>query len=277
MPHSRNERVLRQEFANDYQLAQSQIMLEVERAVCGCDFGGTSWTTQSEADEIGRQLALAPGKRLLEVGSGSGWPALYLARTTGCDLALVDVPFAALCIAAKRIVTDQLAKRCWTAVADGAALPFADDSFDAVSHSDVLCCLQAKHSVLQACRQVIRPGGRMVFTVISIAPDLSAADIARAIECGPPFVEAPAAYPKMLEQQGWTIENSVDLTSAYAETVHRLLRVEEARVGELNDLLGESQVAERMAAQGRTLGIIEGGLLRRDLYAVTTTASADSA
>ncbi len=277
MPHSRNERALRQEFAKDYQLAQSQIMLEVERAVCGCDFGGTSWTTRSEADEIGRRLALAPGKRLLEVGAGSGWPGLYLARTTGCDLALVDVPFEALRIAAKRAVTDRLANRCWIALADGAALPFADSSFDAISHSDVLCCLKAKQSVLNACRQVTRACGKMVFTVISIAPDLATTDIQRAIECGPPFVEAAAPYPKMLEQNGWTIEDSVDLTSAYAETVRRLLRVEEARVGELNNLLGELQVTERMAAQRRTLAIIDAGILRRELYAVTAAASDDSA
>ncbi len=276
MPHSRNEQALREEFARDYQLGQSQTMLAIEHAACGCRYGATSWTTRSEADEIGRRLALAPGKRLLEVGAGSGWPGLYLAQTTGCDLALIDVPLEALRIAANRAVTDQIADRCWIALADGAALPFTDNSFDAISHSDVLCCLQAKQSVLKACRQVICPGGKMIFTVISIAPDLSPADTERAIECGPPFVEAPAAYPKMLERSGWTIENYADLTSAYADSARRLLRVEEAHVGELNDLLGESKVAERLAAHRATLRIVEEDLLRRELYAVTATASDDS-
>ena len=272
MAPSRKERELRGEFARDYQLGQTQTMLEIESAVCGCKYGGTSWTTRSEAEEIGRLLGLTPGKRLLEVGAGSGWPGLYLAQITGCDLALVDVPHEALRIAAERAVTDQLASRCWIALADGAALPFADSSFDAISHSDVLCCLKAKQSVLNACKRVLGAEGRMAFTVISIAPNLSSADYERAMESGPPFVEAPTAYTDLLEENGWAVEHHADLTSEYAESARRLLRVEEARVEELNDLLGELKVTERLTAHRATLGIIEEGLLRRERFAATTTA-----
>lgn len=277
MPPDRKERELREEFAKSYQRAQSQTLLEIERAVCGCDFGGTSWTTRSEAEEIGRLLALEPGKRLLEVGSGSGWPSLYLARTTGCDLALVDVPYEALRIAARRAARDGLANRCWIALADGAALPFAPNSFDAISHSDVLCCLREKQSVLSACKRVLRPGGSMVFTVISIAPDLSSADYERAMEFGPPFVEASGPYTELLERNGWVIEDYADLTNGYAESVRRLLRAEDVRIAELNDLLGEATVAERLASQRANLQIIEEELLRRELFAATTTATDDSA
>ena len=160
---SRNERVLREEFAKDYQLAQTQIMREIQRAVWGCDYGATSWTTRAEAEEVARLLELDPGKRLLDVGAGSGWPGLYLVRATGCDLALVDVTLEGLRIAAKRVVADQLTSQCWVALADGAALPFKNSCFDAISHSDVLCCLEAKQSVLKECRRVVRPGGKLVF------------------------------------------------------------------------------------------------------------------
>ena len=70
------ERALRERFDATYAAGQSPVMRAVERSVCGCDYGATSWTTVNEAQRIGDALALAPGLRLLEIGAGSGWPAL---------------------------------------------------------------------------------------------------------------------------------------------------------------------------------------------------------
>ncbi|MFQ5954253.1 MAG: class I SAM-dependent methyltransferase [Kiloniellales bacterium] len=271
MSRSREERVLTEEFDKDYRLAQMEVMRELERAVCGCDYGGTSWTTQSEARHVGQLLGLGAGMRLLEVGAGSGWPGLYLARTTGCDVALVDVPLEGLRIAAERAAVDQPAGECWVILADGAALPFKNGGFDAVSHSDVLCCLEAKLPVLRDCRRVVRTGGRMVFTVISVAPGIASPDYRRALEAGPPFVEAPVEYPIMLKQAGWKITYHADLTAEYVESARRLLREQEARAARLKELLGEAQLTERLAGHRATLGVLEQGLLRRDLFATTTT------
>ena len=58
MSRNLEEQELTEAFAKDYQLAQTDVMLELERAVCGCDYGGTSWTTQSEVQHVGRLLGL---------------------------------------------------------------------------------------------------------------------------------------------------------------------------------------------------------------------------
>ena len=100
MPYSPEERAQRNRFDQLYLQAQAPVLMAIERSVCGCDYGATSWTTRREAERIGALLGLRPGLRLLDLGAGSGWPALYLARTSGCDVTLVDLPFSGLRIAA---------------------------------------------------------------------------------------------------------------------------------------------------------------------------------
>ncbi|MEE8505148.1 MAG: methyltransferase domain-containing protein [Kiloniellales bacterium] len=261
-----DEQALIERFSRRYRLGQSGIMLQIERRVCGCDYGGTSWTTRHEALEAGKELELRPGKRLLEVGAGSGWPGLYLAGKTGCDVALIDLPFEGLKIAAQRAAADGLAGACWAAVADGAALPLEGGCFDAVLHSDVLCCLEEKLSVLRECRRVLRAGGKMVFTVISICPNLSPADYARAAACGPPFIETAVEYPEMLRQAGWKITNHVDLTPDYGGSVGQFLREEETHAEELRDLFGDADYLETLARRRRTHSAIQEGLIRREMF-----------
>ncbi len=143
-------------FSKKYRLGQSEVMRRVERSVCGCDYGATSWTTVDEAREVGEMLCLEPGKRLLDIGSGSGWPGVYLAKETGCDVTLTDLHPVGLRIALDRAATEGLAGSCSATVADGAALPFRSASFDALHHADVLCCLPEKAAVLEACRRIVR-------------------------------------------------------------------------------------------------------------------------
>ena len=262
-----DERALMERFAQEYRLAQAEIMLEIERGVCGCDYGGTSWTTREEALDAGERLGLVPGVRLLEVGAGSGWPGLYLAGATGCEAVLVDLPLEGLKIAAARAASDRLAGACCIAVADGAALPLANESVDAVFHSDVLCCLTQKLSVLRECRRVLSGGARMVFTVISIPRGLSAADYGRAVACGPPFIETTVDYPTMLRQAGWRITDHVDLTSRYVASVRALLGAEEDHADALRELLGAAEYADRLERRRRALDAIGQGLLQREMFA----------
>jgi ubiquinone/menaquinone biosynthesis C-methylase UbiE len=253
-------------FRQQYKLVLADVMLAMERDSCGSDYGGTSWTTKTEADRIGRLLELAPGNRLLDIGSGAGWPGLYLAKTSGCDVALTDLPFSGLQIAAKRAIQDQLAGVCWTAVADGAALPFRADSFDAISHSDVLCCLEDKRAVLQACRSTIRPKGRMVFSVISIAPGLSEVGLETALANGPSYIEIDTTYSALLEQAGWQVVDCIDITEDFVRSVRRVVDAQEAYKSQLCELLGEAETADRIARLKNRLAAREAGLHLRELY-----------
>lgn len=134
-----DERAHSERLGRQYQQRQSPVFLEIEREVFGADYGATSWTDREEAERFAGWLGLGPGVRALELGAGSGWPGLYLARLTGCAVTLTDLPPEGLRIASMRAAAEGLSERCPAVVADGVRLPFADAHFDAVFHCDVLC------------------------------------------------------------------------------------------------------------------------------------------
>ncbi len=204
--------------------------------------------------------------RLLEVGAGSGWPGLYLATTTGCEVVQTDLPLDGLRIAAARAVADGLAATCRAAVADGAALPFETGCFDAILHSDVLCCLAAKLAVLRECRRVLRPGGKMVFTVILIAPGLSPGDHAVAAAGGPPVIETAMGYPEMLDVAGWQITTRAELSAEYRSSLRRMIELEEAHEAELRELRGDAGFWDKLGRRQRALAAVEQGLIRRVMF-----------
>lgn len=139
MSRSADERLLTEQFEFQYQQGTAPVMLDIERDVLGSDYGGVGYTTRREAERLSELLGLEPGIRLLDVGAGSGWPGVYLAKTSGCDIALVDPPLEGLRTAGRRAAAERLRGTCWIAVAEGGVLPFKDDSFDAILHLDVLC------------------------------------------------------------------------------------------------------------------------------------------
>ncbi len=269
MPDTSKDREVSETFSKQYELVLADVMLAMEQEACGSNYGGTSWTTRAEADRMVQLLDLAPNDRLLDIGSGAGWPGLYLARTGGCDVALTDLPFSGLQIAARRAIADQLAGVCWTAAADGARLPFRDASFHAISHADVLCCLADRPAVLNACRRAIRPGGRMVFSVISIAPGLSGAAYQTALANGPPYIETDVPYTVMLEQADWQVADCFDITKDFVETVRRAVHAQEAHTKQLFELLGKVETTARMTRMKDRLAAREAGLHIRELYVAT--------
>src|SRR5258705_584961 len=226
-------------------LARSDAMRELERSVYGCDYGGNGGTTRLEAERIAQLLELRPGARLLDVGAGSGWPGLYLAQLTGCDVVMVDLPLAALRIARERAAADNLSERCEAVVADGATLPFRDAAFDALNHSEVLCCTPDKLGVLRACRRVARDGSRMAFSIIALAPSLSDSERQIAMESGPKFIDVEDDYAVLLGRSGWCLQERTDLTAAFLQSMRAELDGMKARADALTRVFGPDEFTQR--------------------------------
>lgn len=136
-PADNDERTTYQRFRDYYAGADAPVIRELERRSLGADFGGNSYTTVDQADHLEDLLELGPESWLLDVGSGAGWPGLYLAQQSGCRAVLTDLPIEGLRLATARAATDEI--RAAAVATSGTELPFRAGAFDAVSHSDVLC------------------------------------------------------------------------------------------------------------------------------------------
>ena len=136
---SKDERQTRADFSERYQLrAAAEVIDEIERLVIGDVWGSNGFTTVAEADHMSGRLNLGNDSRLLDLGSGFGWPGLHIAREAGCEVVVTDLPLEGLEASVHRAREENI--RSLGAVAcSGRYLPFADGAFDAIVHTDVLC------------------------------------------------------------------------------------------------------------------------------------------
>lgn len=265
---SEAEKAQTERYNTAYVQGQLPLMADINCHVCGCDYGATSWTTLREADRIAGILGLCEGKGLLDLGSGAGWPAVYFAKACGCDVVMVDLPRDGLRIAMERAARDGVAGKCRAVVGDAAALPLPDAGFEVIHHADLLCCLLRKREVLAECRRVAKPGARMVFTVISVAPDLSDADHSRAAFLGPEFIEGEAGIADLLDDTGWAVAAVHDLTADFRAATQRKLEIFAQKREALVALQGEPEVARSESMYRARMQVLADRHLLREMYVV---------
>jgi SAM-dependent methyltransferase len=152
-------------YGASYARFTSDVYTEIRREVYGEDLGQNSWLTMDELERFVSPLSLASSSRLLDIGCGSGGPALHVCRRTGCEVVGVDIHEEAIATADRIAAESGLRARARFMRADaGTALPFDDRSFDAVLSIDTVCHLRDRPAVFADWARLLKPGGRMVFT-----------------------------------------------------------------------------------------------------------------
>jgi SAM-dependent methyltransferase len=120
--------------------------------------GGFGDLTMQSVEALLIAVGAAPGVRLLDVASGPGYVAAA-AAARGASATGVDFSAAMVSEAGSRYPSIEFR------AGDAEALPFADNSFDAVTMNFGLLHLAHPDRALAEARRVLRPGGRFAFTV----------------------------------------------------------------------------------------------------------------
>ena len=122
-----------------YAASSGDAALAAEMEALGSDYHANGYMTRAQADEIGDDLGVGPGQLLLDVGSGCGWPGLYLAERHGCSVVSLDPVAEGCSVADLRSTADGLSQRSWSIQASADAIPIRSRCVDGIVQGDVLC------------------------------------------------------------------------------------------------------------------------------------------
>ncbi len=188
---------------------------QMRQEIYGEDIGQNSWLTADEYRTYAAWLALSEASYALEIGCGSGGPALFLARTTGMRVIGIDVNEHGIAQANRLAQEQQLAERArFEQIDAGEPLPFANESFDAVVCIDAINHLPDRSAALTEWHRLLKPGGRLLFTdPVTVTGLVSAEELEIRSSIGF-FLFAPLGEDaRLLQQAGFTVERQEDTTA----------------------------------------------------------------
>ncbi len=115
-------------------------------------------------EDVANLLSLLASDHVLDVGSGIGGPARYVADRFGCRVTGVDLT-PVFCEVARSLTTLLgLDDRVSFEVGDALAMPFADGTFDAAYTMNVSMNIADKDGLYAEFARVLKPGARLVLS-----------------------------------------------------------------------------------------------------------------
>ena len=203
-------------YNNVYGHYESEAEEAVRRATYGEDIGQSSWMTAAEWLGFADTLAIGAATRVLEVGSGSGGPAVYLAARRGCSVTGVDINEHGIRNGERLAAARQLEGRVRFLALDASRpLPLPDAAFDVVISNDAMCHIPNRLDVLREWRRLLRPGGRMLFTDAMIVTGLlTHEEIAARSSIGVYVFLPPGENERLIGEAGFRLLATEDLTAA---------------------------------------------------------------
>lgn len=224
--------------------------------------GGTRLT-----EEIAGRAGLDSASLVLDLASGVGETARFLASRFGCVVAGLDLSVRNLSLATRRPVElPRFACPPSFVAGDAESLPFASGSFDAVFCECALCMFPHKAAALSEVARVLRPGGILALADVTLEiEDLPPAlrGIWGRVAC---LADALPAHgnARLLKAAGFAVEVAEDCRPAAKESLrgidHRLLL---ARIGQAVGKFGleDVDIKEARALLREAISLVDVGKL----------------
>lgn len=174
-------------------------------------YGGTAATDRLIAEAVVRAEDL-----VLDVCSGMGGPARYVAWKTGCRVTGLDLTASRVEGATELTRVAGLSHSVRFVHGDALAMPFDDGSFTLAIAQESFAHIPDKPRLLAECARVLRPAGRLVFSDILHRGNLSVQDGQRLSE-GMTFSEIATVdgYTERLRSCGMDLVRLIDLTEEW--------------------------------------------------------------
>jgi ubiquinone/menaquinone biosynthesis C-methylase UbiE len=175
-------------------------------------FGGTEAN-----DVLAAKAQIGPQHLVLDVCSGMGGPARYLAQRIGCRVVGLDFTESRHRGAQRLTQLTRLDHLVSFRHGNALEMPFDDATFDVVIGQEAWCHVPDKPRLICECARVVKPGGVIAFTDILRRAALTEAQFERLRqEMSFPTLETHAGYAALLEGQGCIVQTQDDLSAHWA-------------------------------------------------------------
>lgn len=233
-----------------------QLNAGIRSEAFGEEIGQNSWLTADEFRRFFAWLEIGASSDVLEIASGSGGPALFMARETGCRVTGVDLNDAGVDAANAAAADQGLSDRTRFVRGDAREpLPFDDGSFDALVCIDSINHMYDRARVLGEWHRVLRSGGRLLFTdPITVTGMIRREEmVTRSGSMGDFVFTAPGLDETLLGSAGFEVTRVEDVTPNMAAVAAAWRGARSRHAAELDQLEG----AEANAKFQDFLGVVE--------------------
>jgi cyclopropane fatty-acyl-phospholipid synthase-like methyltransferase len=218
-----------------------QLTATIRAEVFEQDIGQNSWLTAAECRRFWEWLGLDGTSEVLEIGSGTGGPALFMARETGCSVIGVELHEAGVQAANTASEQQGLRARARFFRADARdPLGFAAGSFDVVLCVDSINHMYERSRIFEDWRRVLRAGGRVLFTDPLTLTGMISQDelVIRSGRLGNQVFTPPGIDEELLRAAGFDEVRVVDVTAGMATVSAARRNARAHHVAELDELEG---------------------------------------
>jgi SAM-dependent methyltransferase len=176
---------------------------------------------------LAETAGIRPGQKVLDICSALGAGLRFLQRNYGIEGFGLDATEHMVEEAVRRTRRDGQSERITYRIGNAESIPWPDGSFDVVWGEDAWCYVEDKEGLIAEAARVLRPGGTIAFTDWVEGPAGMDEETARRI-CT--FMKFPDVltrerYEGILEDGGFTVRSSEDLTGQFAEYVELYIRM----------------------------------------------------
>lgn len=220
-------------------------------------YGGTAAT-----DRLILEAAVQAEDAVLDVCSGMGGPARYLAWKTGCDVTGLDITASRVKGAIELTRVAGLSGSVRFVRGNALAMPFQDASFTLAVAQESFAHIPDKPRLLAQCARVLRPAGRLVFSDILHRGNLSVHDKQRLFE-GMAFSDIATVewYTEQLHLCGMEVVRLVDLTEEWTRILIERLAMYRSLKSQTVARLGHEHFERYDSAYQHFVGLYQSGVL----------------